>query len=70
LPKVPVNLNNYSEGNFEVFRHAARHVAPMGRNLASVHSYKFHHNRCKDNGIGPKKLKILLKLGLYKISEY
>ena len=44
-----------------------RHVAPMGvkfgmeeGTLSLLHA-KFHPHRCNDNGVGPQKLKFLLK---------
>ena len=60
----------YSEANFEVFRP----VAPMGVKFGmeegtytSVSTYgpllhaKFHPHRCNDKGVGPPKLKFLLR---------
>ena len=48
----------YSEADFEVFRPQGRHVAPMGVKFGIV---KFHPHRCNDKGVGPPKLKFLLR---------
>jgi len=56
----------YSKAHFEVFRH----VAPMrvkfgieeGTFLSSMPLHaKFHPHRCNDKGVGPPKLKFLLR---------
>ena len=59
---------NYSVADFEVFRPAGRHVAPMGvkfcveeGTIGPLLHAKFHPHRCNDNVIGPPKLKFLLR---------
>jgi len=51
----------YSEADFEVFAPQGRHVAPIGALLVPLLHTKFHPNRCKDKGVGPQKLKSLLR---------
>jgi len=51
---------SYSEADFEVFAPQGRHVAPMGLDLSLLHA-KFYPRRCNDKGIGPQKLKFLLR---------
>jgi len=57
----------YSEADFEVFRPAGGHTAPMGVKFGveewiegPLHA-KFHTHRCNDKGIGPPKLKFLVR---------
>ena len=59
----------YSEADFEVFfAPQGRHVAPMGVKFGTeegpkvplLHA-KFHPHRCNDKGVGPPKLKCLLR---------
>ena len=67
--KPPVfNLLRASEADFEVFRPVWRHVAPMGvkfgkeegTSVPLLHA-KFQPHRCNDKGVGPQKLKFLLR---------
>ena len=52
----------YSEADFEVFRHAGRHVAQVGvKYRMEEGTAKFHPHRCNDKGVGPQKLKFLLR---------
>jgi len=44
------------------FAPQGRHVAPMGVKFGMQEHPKFHPHRCNDNGIGPPKLKFLLRL--------
>jgi len=46
-------------GNVEVFRPAGATRCTGGGEI--WHNAKFYPHRCKDKGIGPTKLKILLK---------
>jgi len=52
----------YSEADFEVFRPAGATRCTCGWNLAwrSLQA-KFHPHRCNDKGVGPPKLKFLLR---------
>ena len=57
-----------SEADFEVVAPQGRHVAPMGVKFGvwegtegALLRAKFHPHRCNDNGIGPPKLKFLLR---------
>jgi len=56
---------SYSEADFAVFRPKGRHVAPMGVKFGMGEGTfplaKFHPHRCNDKGIGPPKLKFLLR---------
>ena len=58
----------YSEADFEVFRPAGRHVAPMGVKFGteegtegSLLHAKFHPHHCNDKGVGHPKLQFLLR---------
>jgi len=63
----------YSEADYEVFRPQGRHVAPIGVKFGMEDGpllpAKFHPHRCNDKGVGPPKLKFLLRFdrnGEYK----
>jgi len=51
----------YSEADFEVFALQGRHVAPMGVKFGAELRAKFRPHRCNDKGVGPQKLKFLLR---------
>jgi len=54
----------YSEADFEVFAPKGQHVAPMGGEIwheGPLFHAKLHPHRCKDEGVGPQKLKFLLR---------
>jgi len=54
-------------GRFEVFAPQERYIAPMGVKFGTEEGFcpllyvEFHPHRCNDKGIGPPKLKFLLK---------
>ena len=43
------------------FAPQGRHVAPMGVKFGTLLRAKFHPHRCNDKGVGPPKLKFLLR---------
>jgi len=54
----------YSEADFEVFRPAGATRCTDGGETwhgGALLRAKFHHHRCNDKGIGPPKLKFLLR---------
>jgi len=59
---------SYSQADFEVFRPQGRHVAPIGGEIwteeiskGPLLCAKFHPHRYNDKGIGPPKLKFLVR---------
>ena len=50
----------YSEADFEVFRHAGATRCTDGGEIWHGRA-KFHPHRCNDKGVGPPKLKFLLR---------
>ena len=67
--KTPVFKLSYSEADYNVFAPQGRHVAPMGvifgveagTFVPLLYTPNFIPHRCNDKGIGPPKLKFLLK---------
>jgi len=54
----------YSEADFEVFRSAGATRCTDGGEIwhgGGDRSAKFHPHRCNDKGVGPQKLKFLLR---------
>ena len=53
----------YSEADLRFFAPRGRHVAPIGVKLGMEEGTdaKFHLHRCNDKGVGPHKLKFLLR---------
>jgi len=55
----------YSEADFEVFRPAGATRCTDGGEFGTEEGTedraKFHHHRCNDKGVGPPKLKFLLR---------
>ena len=51
----------YSEADFEVFRLAGATRCTDGVKFGVVLHAKFHLNQCNDKGVGPPKLKFILR---------
>ena len=51
----------YSEADFEVFRPAGATRCTDGVKFGMEEDAKFHPHRCNDKGVGPPKLKFLLR---------
>jgi len=51
----------YSEADFEVFRPAGGTYCTDGGETRHGGGAKFHPHRCNDKGVGPQKLKFLLR---------
>jgi len=52
---------SYSEADFEVFRSAGATRSTDGGEIWRGPHAKFHPHRCNDKGVGPPKLKFLLR---------
>jgi len=51
----------YSEADFEVFRHAGATGCTDEGEIWPLLRAKFHPHQCNDKGVGPQKLKFLLR---------